>query len=190
MPEPVRYARGYDEAYLFMRLRECACGETGFEKDSEIEPVDGGVVERIAGFCPSCGRERRFAFRLPAGLPELHADPRYGEGDEPSRLLDPGEWLVVGDEFAATAELLLAAPRPAPEDVLEARYRLLAALAATGEVAKFVPAGADAVPAGAFWTPLGAELYRDAPDRFGAGALDRELAERRRALAAFEAAHG
>jgi len=92
--------------------------------------------------------------------------PTFG-GPEPSELLDAGQWLDVADRAAAEV----------PTDPAEASRVLAVARAAVDEVVKFVPAGQDAVPEDAFWTPEG-QAVRDADA--GRFRLDRLLAVRDR----------
>ncbi|MFC4107204.1 hypothetical protein [Micromonospora zhanjiangensis] len=88
-----------------MDLRPCECGGSGFARDSAVVVLpDGGMATRYTGACDRCGRPREFLFRLPDEVAMPPADDRisYG-GDEPSHLLDPGEWLWVADAYAASA---------------------------------------------------------------------------------------
>jgi hypothetical protein len=64
-------------------------------------------------------------------------------GDQPSQLLDPGEWLIVADDHArhAPASGLLSDARLARD-----RHALHTAIAALDEVQKFVPPGAAEIP--------------------------------------------
>ena len=86
----------------------------------------------------------------------------FGDGT-PSELLDPGEWLWVADRYA----------RVFPADVLDldlparqqARNTATAA-AAMDEVLTFVRAGGQAVPARAFRSERGREVYAREPGRF------------------------
>jgi hypothetical protein len=95
------YARTFDEAYLYMELRPCVCGEPEFDKTTASVIEDQTTVHRYSGNCPNCGRARQFTFRMPDEPPRISFDMVYGWGDEPSRLLDPGEWLAVADLFEA-----------------------------------------------------------------------------------------
>src|SRR5213083_2466686 len=145
------YARTFDEAYLYMELRPCVCGETEFDRESVSSVVDGVPVERYSGQCPTCGRRRQFTFRFPTEPQKITFDMHYGWGSEPSRLLDPGEWLGVADVFEANARAELGSGDITGDDQLTAIFYLLSsAAAATEEVLKFLPAGADRIPEDAF----------------------------------------
>lgn len=158
-------ARTPHEAHLYLDLRPCDCGETRFNRASVVVPLaDGGLGRRYAALCPGCGRHREFLFRLPdEPLEERAGEFRYG-GPEPSRLLDPGEWLLAADRLSADRPADLAA---LPDDERRrARDRLAAAAAAVEEALKFAPAGADEIPGGALCSRLGLGLYARDPDRF------------------------
>ena len=154
-------ARSSAEAHLFMDLRPCRCGETSFARHALTGTAGGELVTRYSGSCPQCGLAREFAFALPERPPPAGAEPVFG-GPEPSELLDPGEWLLVADRAAAQG--------PAHGTGGDgARHALGTAIAALGEVLKFLPQDAAAVPPEAFRTYPGQSLH------------DRELARFRRA---------
>ena len=185
------YARTFDEAYLYMELRPCVCGESEFDKTTASVIEDGVSVERYSGHCPNCGRARQFTFRMPEEPPRISFDMVYGWGDEPSRLLDPGEWLGVADVFAANARAELDGADSADEQRLtRIFYQLSAAVAATGEAVKFLPSGADRIPEEAFRSQPGRLRFELSPERFRRTNLDAELAERKRTMADFEKRYG
>lgn len=155
-----------------MDLRPCdGCGERGFTGRSTVLLVDGELCSRHTGPCRRCSTPRTFTFRLPedARLPVERA-VTFG-GPEPSELLDPGEWLSVAD----------LASRHAVDD-----SDLALAAAAVDEVLKFIPEGADQVPAGTFWTEDGRDAHEREPGRFRRHRLEavaatyRDLAARMR----------
>ncbi|MEO3744023.1 hypothetical protein [Plantactinospora sp. B5E13] len=179
----LRLARTSAEAYLYMELHPCdVCGEADFEPDNAVVSAEEDLASRYTGACPSCGTEREFMFRIPQqpSLPDPE-EPQFG-ADRPSELLDPGEWLWVADLIARSVPA-----DPAGLSVQQrrdARVDLRGAAAAVGEVLKFVPPGAEAVPPEAFRTDRGREVYQAEPGRFRTARLQvvartyRELAER------------
>jgi hypothetical protein len=173
------YARTYDEVYLYLGLRPCVCGETEIdERVSATVSVGGVLAERFSGECTNCGRFREFTFQMAENSPEISSDVCYG-GDEPSRLLDPGEWLGVAELYTSVVDELLADGDLDDDDELTRTYFLLtSALAATDEVAKFIPAGDDAVAEGSFWSHAGRMVFEAAPQRF----VRESIAETREAL--------
>lgn len=180
------HARSFDEARLYMELRPCDCGETQLDSESSSGSSGGERVRTYTGICPRCGRRRSFSFSMPAEMPPLHVDIQYGPDQEPSRLIDAGEWLVVSDAFSDNARLVLSADQLSGDDLTTAHYLLLSAIAATEEVMKFIPDGADEVPAAAFWTEHGQSIRRAARERFRAEELSRALADRRGDMTDFE----
>ncbi|MFI0484945.1 hypothetical protein [Actinomadura sp. 9N215] len=143
-------ARTTTEAHLYMDLRPCLCGEHRFPRRSFLAVAGENLAGCYSGSCAGCGRQRAFGFRLPpGGRPGMAAGLPFG-GSEPSRLLDPGEWLTVADDPAVPAAL---------------------AVAALDEALKFVPPGADAVPEAAFTSAAGRAMHATAPTRFRADNL-------------------
>jgi hypothetical protein len=164
-------ARTPAEAYLYMDLKPCPrCGGHGFSGTSVVMLQDGRVFERHTGTCQECGSDREFVFRVPHEQELRLGDTDFG-GPEPSELLDPGEWLMVAD-LAASRE-----GGAAPED-------LELAAAAVEEVLKFLPAGADAIPAPAFHSLTGRDAYAREPARFRRGRLEAIATALREAAAA------
>lgn len=185
------YARTFDEAYLYLDLRPCPCGETDFERtvSTVSEPTgEAGRVVRLGGPCVGCGRLRAFTFEMPDALPDLTAEVRYGDGSGPSRLLDAGEWLGIAELFESNARDLLAEAGPI-DDLTEAAYLAAAAVAATDEVMAFLGPGRDAddaVPEGAFWSQAGRTILELSTERFTRGQLAAERQARLRLLEEFE----
>lgn len=179
MPFPV--ARSRDEAHLYLDLHPCEeCGSAETTWDSGVVVVDGEPATRYSGTCEGCGTRREHVFGLPDREVMPAGFPTFG-GDEPSQLLDAGEWLWVAD--------LTAGNVPA-DDPGEARNALAIAAAAVGEVVKFVAPGENEVPDAAFWSARGRRMYEAEPARF---MLDRLLVVRdsyREALGRYAGAEG
>jgi hypothetical protein len=153
-------ARSRAEAVFFMDLQPCPrCGQHHTVWTGELLDEDGALRRRYTGTCGQCGAPREFVFALlerPAtGAPG--PGPRFG-GPEPSRLIDPGQWLALADGVAAEAR--------AATDPADGRRQADLATACVAEVAKFIPDGATDVPASACWTPAGREYYARDPRRF------------------------
>ncbi|WP_433530396.1 hypothetical protein ACQPYA_30260 [Micromonospora sp. CA-263727] len=150
------------EAHLYMDLHPCSCGESRFARQSSVIALDDGdLASRYTGACAGCGQEREFTFRLPPTIGGAGSGFRYG-GDEPSQLLDPGEWLLVADTYAGQ----VPAGSASGEDGQRARAALTRAVAALDEVGKFIPAGGDAVAPDAFDSDRGRQLHHREPGRF------------------------
>jgi len=166
----IAVARTNAEAHLYMDLRPCRCGENRFPRTSAVVAFAGDLVSEYSGPCARCRAERVFRFRLPdARAPAARNALRFG-GDQPSELLDPGEWLTVADHYARTAPIDGSGFDPGRGRAL--RQQLAIAVAALDEVLKFVPAGSDVVPASAFVTARGRSVYAAGTDRFRRGRLE------------------
>jgi hypothetical protein len=143
-------ARTDQEAEIYIELAACPrCGGYGFTGASEVIFLGDDLGTRWAGTCARCGAPREFVFRLPPDV-EVGAAAPYDFGAGVSQLLDPGQWMTVAD--------LASRQAPSPD--------LPLAVAAFEEVAKFIPEGADEVPADAFRTDEGREALRQWPSRF------------------------
>jgi hypothetical protein len=155
-------ARTRDEAHLYLDLHPCPCGSVDTTWRSGLVSADGGPANRYSGTCGGCGAEREYIFGLPERPVMPSGYPTFG-GEEPSQLLDAGEWLWVADLTAGNVPV---------DDEAEARRTLAVATAAVEEVVKFIPPGADEVPDDGFWSRRGQEVRTAEPGRFE---LDRLL---------------
>ncbi|MFF6998033.1 hypothetical protein ACFY93_24150 [Streptomyces sp. NPDC008313] len=171
-------ARSMQEAHLYMDLHACVCGAEEFDRQHRLENHDGAVVSVYEGPCAQCGRTRSFAFVVPAEDPP--APPAFG-GAEPSRIIDPGEFLFIGDRVSTDAGLRLLNTPPAEHR--EVRPATAYALAAFEEVAKFLPEGADRVPEARFTSDRGREVYAKDPSRFTRKEITAALELKRKILA-------
>jgi hypothetical protein len=157
-------ARTRDEAQLYMDLHPCeVCGSVNVPWKSGTVFVDGIVARAYVGTCAGCGQERRFVFESPdpASAPPLTGLVTFG-GRQPSRVVDAGEWLWVAD---------LTASRVPTNNPARARYALSVAVAAMEEILKFLPPDAERVPAEAFWSERGRQVWTAEPGRFEAERL-------------------
>ncbi|GAA3230682.1 hypothetical protein ACFO1B_27000 [Dactylosporangium siamense] len=159
-------ARTNAEAHLYMELHPCPrCGEAVFDSTSSVITTPAGLASRYTGACPGCGTGREFEFDLPEVVlfPPAHG-VRFG-GDQPSRIVDAGEWLFVADmvleHVAAVPD-----PRASAAELAGAKRDVEMAVAALDEVLKFLPAGADTAPPSAFWTDRGRQVQAAEPGRF------------------------
>jgi hypothetical protein len=163
------HARSNAEAHLYMDLHPCACGAVEFDRQSSVISDGGALCSRYAGPCRRCGTPRVFAFELPEMIRPVRGDRIEFGGTDPSRLLDPGEWLAVADDHARRM--------PGTHRDLDL------ARAAVEEALKFVPAGADRVPIDAFRTERGRAVRNAEPGRFRRARLEAVLGAYRDLLA-------
>ncbi|MFD4564679.1 hypothetical protein [Streptomyces sp. NPDC058475] len=171
-------ARSMQEAHLYMDLHACVCGAEEFDRQHRLEDRDGVLVTVYEGGCPQCGRPRSFEFALLDEEPP--APPAFG-GPEPSRIIDPGEFLWIGDRVSTESGLrLLNTPLAEHREI---RPATAYAIAAFEEVAKFLPDGADRIPEDRFTSERGREVYAKDPTRFTRKEIDAALELKRKILA-------
>lgn len=164
--------RSRDEAHLYMDLHPCErCQSAETAWQSALASDEGEPARRYYGTCEGCGAPREFVFRLPE-RPAVPGpdDVLFFGGPEPSQLLDPGEWQLVADT-GVRAGGAPATGDPAVDGERKRSFEL--AIAAIGEILKFIPEGHDAVPESAFWTPHGRAVYQENPKRFRRETLQR-----------------
>ena len=155
-------ARSATEAHLYLDLHPCECGTARPRGTQELlAGGEGSLVSIHTGTCPGCGRQWSAAFILPASMPPVG---RIG-GSEPSAIIDPGEWLWLGERDASLAAS--GAPGPGKRALLDR------AAAAAEEAAKFVPPGHVRVPGDAFTSSLGRAMRDAFPARFLKTDLDK-----------------
>ncbi|MFK4084357.1 hypothetical protein ACI2LF_09635 [Kribbella sp. NPDC020789] len=174
-------SRSARESHLYMDLHPCDCGQAEFARDHHLIDRDGVMVSVYEGFCQSCDRLRSFEFGHPDELEP--AVPAFG-GPDPSTIIDPGEYLSVADQVGTDAGLRLLNSPPAEHNEQRAKFEY--AIAALEEVLKFLPAGLEEIPAEAFTSPRGREIYRKDPTRFTRFWLNDDLARKRRILAGID----
>jgi hypothetical protein len=158
-------ARSRDEAHLYMDLQPCRrCGSVEVDWRSALGDDEGAPARRYFGPCAACGTAREFTFRLP-DRPDVPGpdDVVFFGGPEPSQLFDPGEWGLIADSCIRDG----SAPPTGDPAADAARKRSFAVgVAAYGEILKFIPDGADAVPAAAFRSPHGRAMFEHDPQLF------------------------
>lgn len=102
-------------------------------------------------------------------------------GPEPSRIIDPGEFVWIGDRVSTESGLrLLNTPLAEHREI---RPATAYAIAAFEEVAKFLPEGADRIPEERFTSERGREVYAKDPTRFTRKEIDAALELKRKILA-------
>jgi hypothetical protein len=163
-------ARSHNEAMMFVQLRDCGgCRGRNRDLTDTVDIRDGDAFAEYTAFCRDCANIDVYTFRLP------DSDPQGGEagvvfgGEEPSGIIDAGEWLA----FAHTTSV----GGPVEPDGLsdperaQAALAMEAAAAAVREVVKFIEPGEERLPRSAVWTDRGrAEFDRD-PWRFSRARL-------------------
>jgi hypothetical protein len=149
--EPPLARTSYESLYYVDTLPCPRCGALRTKWTSAMVQLDGGGLGDVyRGDCENCGEHREHTFRLPEHhLPRPAGVTVFYGGAEPSQLIDAGQWLNLWDEMVARLR--------AGSDA--ARLHAEVAWVSVDEARKFLPDGADELPASAFWTPAGRERY-------------------------------
>ncbi|MFG3248154.1 hypothetical protein [Streptomyces sp. NPDC048187] len=174
-------ARSLQEAHLYMDLHPCGCGAGQFAREHRLEDRDGALTAVFEGTCPQCGRARSFVFRMADELPP--APPAFG-GDEPSHIIDPGEFMWISDEISTESGLRLLNTAPAEHRAI--RPATAYAIAALEEVAKFLPPDQDRIPQERFVSERGRALYAKDAGRFTRNVIAESLKLKRSILAGID----
>lgn len=150
-----------------MDLHRCACGSGGFDRRHRLELHGDVLVAVYEGACGQCGVTRRFEFRMTEEIPP--PPPAFG-GAEASQIIDPGEFEAVAGRLAeSTGIQLLNTPESEHHKL---RGAVAYTVAAYEEMLKFLPPGADAIPASAFTSEVGKARYRHDPRNYERFILD------------------
>jgi hypothetical protein len=162
---PPPLARSQAEADLYLFHQPCrTCGHTQVltVRGFSFQPRDGHELRWLRTRCDNCGAQDEYAFRFPPdGQPAPDTGPLRFGGPEQSQLLDPGEWLLLTGDMVGG---LPPDPQGLEPKVRRAlRDRIDIALAAVGEAGKFLDPEEDVVPAVAFWSRGGYELFVSQP---------------------------
>lgn len=178
-------SRSIDEMMLFMDLHPCACGETNFERRSKLVMAGNDMVAHYLNPCARCGQPREFKFVVNDPIPR-RPDGGMQFGIEPSKILDPGEFAAASDTLAKQIPGSLQGM--SPQQKHQAIDTLDRAAAALDEAIKFIPQGADEVPAQMFRTPVGMYERDRLPGQFKRYRLEARVGAYRNMLAQWRAA--
>jgi hypothetical protein len=161
------HARSLAEARLFMELDPCSsCRQTGFAEPSRIVERGDQLAVAVRGYCPACGADRAYEIMLGEERVPPHA---FGNAT-PSTLIDAGGWMALANERSARVPATLTGLDAAARE--RARADLALAIAAIGEIGKFIPAGAESVPRDGFFTATGRRAMLADPRQFTRLRLD------------------
>lgn len=179
------YARTAEEADLYVDLEAEAEGEVPESRKRKKTERRRQTFWSYQVRCKS-GKLLEFEFELD-GLPEpkpgLRRNVDYG-GAEPSRIIDAGEWLKVADRWAGEAPRSLAG---LPErQRREAAGTLEKAIAAVGEILKFIPHGSDRVSSTSLLNNRGKTYFNKDVRRFTRTALEQLKGELESRLRRFQ----
>ena len=139
-------AQTINEARYFLEVTPCpACGRGPLTPEPAPAPEPGRPVAVIA-VCAHCRAGHPFTFLCLHSLPPVGVDSEIiNPTDQPSRLLDLGQWMCLFYSLIG-----LAAGQRVP--IITRRLGYQAALC-LGEALKFYPPGEELPPAEAFFRP-------------------------------------
>lgn len=150
-------SRSFHEDLAYMEMHPCECGDqTVNTRSGETVATTKGLARSYWWTCPTCRKPRRFDFFTPKDRRAASTQP-YGEGR--SAILDPGQWLLLGERYASIA----ADRSKSREDRRESRWL---APAAIQETLTFIPPETDEVPTSAFTSEAGRVVLNARPDAF------------------------
>jgi hypothetical protein len=134
-------------------------------------------TQQYEGRCAGCGQWRALIFRAQHGT--LH---REDPGNEPSLVIDAGQWWVLAQKRAAGAsaiERLASSGSQSQRTVLAITHRRLLEDAASSvqEIQRFLPATGEGLDERAFWTAPGRAVWQDQPTAFRANEVRSQLAQ-------------
>jgi len=167
--QPLR-AHSWAEAYLYLKVTPCrACAQGPWElqvaeRPAAVEPpppTGGGQVRSMRAKCLHCGAEQEFTFHCPAPGPQRPLPPaleRINPGDEPSEIIDLGQWLSL-------FHLLVDQAHRCP-DAAESRRVAFQAAQCLDEALKFYTDDDELPPASAFRTEPSRHAFAEHPEKF------------------------
>ena len=153
---PLR-AHSQTEAMLYLKASPCRdCSQGPLEL---IDQAAEGSLHRLAARCARCGAECELAFIWPQPEPPGEAPAQINPTDQPSRIIDAGQWLSL--------YYLLIESAVASEEDKAAKRRLTAqAGQCLDEALKFYTEDDELPPESAFFTDSSRHAYAEHPERF------------------------
>jgi len=157
-------ARTFAEAYVYLELNADTSEPVDYAQPHEVRRV--GDERHMEWTTPTAAGPERIRIVVPVPPPgEFERAGRYGFGDEPSTLIDPGGWRTL--EVAADRQAAVVMQGDSTVEAFQlALEELSAAIGAVDEQVKFLPPGAERVPESAFFTVAGREVWTREPEAF------------------------
>ena len=159
--EPLR-ANSWSEAYLYLKVTPCTdCASGPWELDTPDDATGDGP-RRLRAHCAHCGAAREFTFECDptdadAAIEGLSLEP-VNPSDEPSRIIDLGQWLSLFYTFVDSATKTA--------DKGEARRLTFQAAQCLDEALKFYAPDDDLPPESAFFTDRSRQAFADHTGKF------------------------
>ena len=168
MPDEPLEAHSLAEAQVYLMATPCASCGRGPLKGSGAKPVglaNGGDATgrrwQVTAICDACRSTATVAFLLPndCSTDEGSETTVVNPTDEPSRILDVGQWIVLFRMIIEAASQ--------ETDKIQARHLGIEAAQCLEEALKFYDdVDNDLPPPEAFFTDASRERFRDAPEQF------------------------
>jgi hypothetical protein len=182
------HARSFAEAREYMILAMADCdGEIFIDRKGTFRrdgQLGAGYVARCSG-----GTAREFTFTLDE-QPQDDEPLRFGQGSQPSRLLDAGQWYAILNRYVALAQQaqqLMTTGHIDEPTVTRFLDSFDNARAAAIEVLKFIPADEQAPPEAAYWSEYGQVIRRDYDAQITRPLLEQIIRDVDQVFAAFQA---
>jgi hypothetical protein len=156
MREPLQ-AYTLNEARCYLHVTACeACGAGPWELDPPR--TDPAGLTTIAATCHACSRRATFAFRIAHDVPPTGPEAEtLNPTDQPSRIIDPGQWLGL---FYLRLEMASGGTSKA-----ESRREGFRASLCLGEALKFYEDD-ELPPEAAFFAEASRAAFREHPSKF------------------------
>ncbi|NJN81174.1 MAG: immunity 49 family protein [Caldilineaceae bacterium] len=166
---PKKEARSIDEAHLFMDLQGCAAAS----RSHELAVQGECLVARYE--CEQVIPAERLAFEfiLPEAGEAKTGVPFTLGGDQPSSLIDAGQFLWLADQI--TSSIPASREGLSDEQVRQRELGLRRAISYLQEALKFYLPGSDQLPDQAIWSEVGHSQFDAEPGRFQRGRLEATL---------------
>jgi len=163
MPDAELQAHSLAEADLYVQAiacPECGAGPITSAHAQDEKQDAGGWLRTEIGLCASCGAELRWLLRIPAASEADAADQTaINRTDEPSRIIDVGQWITLAGVFAERASN--------STDPRHARRLNLQAAQCLAEALKFYDdPDNDLPPSEALFCESSRERFRSHPQQF------------------------
>lgn len=160
MPEEPLNAHSLAEAYLFLMATPCETCTQGPVESVSVRSIDSSSSATLAilARCTRCGAESTLSFQF-ADECRSQKESTLNPTDEPSRILDVGQWVMLYHMILETASR--------EENSIQSRTLKIEAAQCLTEALRFYddPAN-DLPPAEAFFNDASSERFRDAPHQF------------------------
>jgi hypothetical protein len=188
VPPVLLQARSIAEAAAFLELMLPAITDVEWRPHTHVVQVAGGH-RRLRFRGPYQGIPRTIEIDVPDDEPGIQ-DPYITHGFGASMLVDAGQWLYLGRNFAAKADYhrsLLGDDWPTDAEAFAIYQELRLSLAAHKELAKFLPDGADIVPVDVLWTEDSRRVWHTVPYAFRRDYIEESVTTGRQAQDDFSA---